>query len=85
VWISILAVASSTSTIFLGLSSEREILSNCFSPALKLSPLYVILVSSPSLSDKMFQRSVSFKALMICESVKIPIGSIFYINKSILL
>lgn len=52
---SMLAVASSTSTIFLGFSRVREMLISCFSPALKLWPPYSTSVSSPSLASKLSQ------------------------------
>ena len=55
---SILAVASSTNTIFVGFKIALAMLISCLSPTLKFSPFSVISVTNPFLSS-----IVSFKAV----------------------
>ena len=62
VFTSILAVASSTSTILVGLMIALAILISCLSPTLRFSPFQVIYVMSPFLSSIVYLRAVISKA-----------------------
>jgi len=63
--------------MFLGFKIERVMFSNCFSPALKLSPFYEILVSNPSLFSRAAHKPVLYNAFLISESANIFMGSKF--------
>ena len=79
--ISIFAVASSISTIFVFLSIALAIQISCLSPALKFSPPSLISESSPySLFCNRLSKQHYLSALIISSSVDFYNGSMFYLR-----
>ena len=82
VWLSILDVASSKSMILDFFKNALAIQISYFSPADKLSPPELILVSSPSLFSKLFNKSTLFNTSSNSLSFRYSKGSKFLRRES---
>ena len=80
---SMLAVASSTSTTFLGSSSVLAMLMSCRSPPLKLAPPSSTLVARPLRACRLSHRPQRWRAATMSSSLKALSGSMFWVGKGL--